>query len=163
MICVWINWWIWNISQIDLLNLCPIYNTYLFENNAKLTSKTVRSKDMFAPLYNPTACSHMLIMTTSETAIENKADFRSKSWSSPLSRPSVPSTSITSNGDCFAFEIQIPFVVWDRPLFMSITSNEVSNKWFKRVPALTNDTFSSALWTKYRDQMVVETDIVQTI
>lgn len=84
---------------------------------------------MFAPWYNPTWCSQMLTIKTSETAIENKADLRSKScnstvsahrgmrtgkrrtWSSPRSRPSVPSTSMTSTLISSPLDIQIP-AVW---------------------------------------------------
>lgn len=106
---------------------------FWFWNNWRLTSKTVFSRPIFAPWYNPTWCSQRFKIITSLVAMENKADLRSKSWSSPRSRPSVPSTSITSTCMPRPRDIQIPLVVWLR-LYSSITSNEVPKSRFRRVP-----------------------------
>lgn len=108
---------------------CPFW----FWNNCRLTSNTVLSNPMFAPWYKPTWCSHMFRMITSLVAMEKRADLRSKSWSSPLSRPSVPSTSITNTCMPRPRDIQMPFVVWLR-WFSSMTSKFVPKSRFNRVP-----------------------------
>lgn len=117
--------------------------TYLLSltNSCRLTSKTVFSKPMLAPWYKPTWCSQMLTIKTSLVARANRALFRSKSWSSPLSRPSVPSTSMTRMLSAMVFspwfsrlflDIQIPFVVWRRSS-SAMTPKDVLNRWLSRV------------------------------
>lgn len=100
---------------------------------------------MLAPWYKPTWCSQMLTISTSLVASANRALLRSKSWSSPRSRPSVPSTSITKMlsamrdslsvppSPCFLlFDIQIPFVVCLRSS-SDMTENCVPKRWLSRV------------------------------
>jgi hypothetical protein len=74
----------------------------------------------------------MFTINTSVLAKLNSADLRSKSWSSPLSLPSVPSTSMTSVELYFDGHIQIPLVVCCR-LDSSITSKLVPNSRLSRV------------------------------
>lgn len=74
----------------------------------------------------------MFTIKTSVLASEKSADLRSKSWSSPRSRPSVPSTSMTRVELYAEGHIQMPLVVCWR-LDSSMTSKVVPNKRFKRV------------------------------
>ena len=74
----------------------------------------------------------MFTINTSVLARLNNADLRSKSWSSPRSRPSVPSTSITSVELYFDGHIQIPLVVCCR-CDSSITSKLVPNSRLSKV------------------------------
>lgn len=93
----------------------------------RLTSKTVFRRPIFAPWYRPIWCSlpsksqisveaswlrnnthHRLISKTSVDAKLNRALFLSKSWSSPRSLPSVPSTSMTIVDEYLEGHIQIP-------------------------------------------------------
>lgn len=112
-------------------------------NNCRFTSKTVFNRPMLAPWYRPTWCSQMLTMRTSLVARAKRALFRSKSWSSPRSRPSVPSTSMTrmfsailvapeSATSFLFFDIHIPFVVC-RLSDSDMILNWVPNRLLRRV------------------------------
>ena len=79
------------------------------------TWKIVFSSGLPAPLSRPMSLAHMLTSTTSATASAKRADWRSKEVSSsPRSRPSEPSRSITSVGGAStlgARASQMPLVV----------------------------------------------------
>lgn len=81
------------------------------------------------------------MIRTSLVASAKRALFLSKSWSSPRSRPSVPSTSMTRMlSAIFApalslrlfLDIQMPFVVCRRSV-SDMTENSVPKRLFKRV------------------------------
>src|SRR6202000_800391 len=117
------------LREVDFLSL---------RNNWRLTSKTVFSNPILAPWYNPTWCSQMLTINTSLVAKANSELLRSKSWSSPRSRPSVPSTSMTrilsaiSVADDLFLANHIPLVVC-RLSASDMTEKSVLKRAFRRV------------------------------
>mmetsp|Transcript_2341 Transcript_2341/g.6531 ORF Transcript_2341/g.6531 Transcript_2341/m.6531 type:complete len:242 (-) Transcript_2341:186-911(-) len=102
-------------------------------NSCRWSSMTVRRRGMFAALRRPTSCIQMLIRSIWAAASENRDVFRSKFVSSPRSRPSVPSTSITRVLENSETPAQIPVVVWDRPSSSSMVWKFVPNMMFSNV------------------------------
>ena len=113
----------------------------------RLTWNTTLSRGFPEATSLPRSLHHMFTISTSAVAIANSAVcFSNAVSSSPRSRPSVPSRSITSVGRCFRFASVAPVesglearashtprVVCDRPRSWSISRNVVPNTWFMSV------------------------------
>ena len=114
-------------------------NTVFFsgENTFKFTSNIVLNNGFPLACSRPISLHHIFTNSTSALAIAKSAVcFSNAVSSSPRSRPSVPSRSITSVGvvsHVSARDNHTPCVVCDRPRLSSISRNAVPNAWFSSV------------------------------